>query len=713
MELSELTDLRSLVVALAKSGQRRLVLVEGEPETCRTQAVRLVQTLAETDGLWVGETADAERAGLACMSARKHRAYLGQELSVLVWDGWQGTPPDAFAALSGALRAGGLLIWLMPPRARWGGFADPDYARTGLDQADHHPFAARLAAVLSGDSWVLQFGENSTCSNDALADLSGSKSPTAFRVQTTPEQQQLIERLVRTGLGRRRRPLVVTADRGRGKSAALGIAAARLLQSGRERVLVTAPSADNVATLLRHAADELGAHLAQQSATGLTTATGQEVCYLPPAELLDQKLPAEVVMVDEAAGIPAQWLREVLLGWPRVIFATTVHGYEGTGRGFALRFRQVLDRETPHWQLFCLNQPIRWASGDPLEQLISRMFLLSADAPENLPEADAQVKIERWSPACASETELAEAFGLLVNAHYRTTPADLRQWLDDPRAMSWRAIQNGRTVGVLWATREGDLSPELAEDVAAGKRRLRGHLLAQSLANHGGFADAARLRTLRVVRIAVSESQRRQGLGRRLVQAAQLACESQGIHSLGTSFGGETGLLQFWQGCGLHLVRMGLRQEASTGEFPLQMLKGMCPEGVQLQQAMSWRFACHWLRLMPAHWVSLEPSMLLAIGRELPDNDRLENQDYLDLDRFADGFRGCELTLPVLQDWSANPRILARLAGMADAALWCRVVLQGWSWYQAQQAGLCLGQRDGEQRIRALVQRLRQEEAEL
>ena len=51
--------------------------------------------------------------------------------------------------------------------------------------------------------------------------------------------------------------------------------------------------------------------------------------FLPVPELLAQKPEAEVVMVDEAAGLPASWLREVLLGWPRVAFAST-HGYEGT-----------------------------------------------------------------------------------------------------------------------------------------------------------------------------------------------------------------------------------------------------------------------------------------------------------------------------------------------------------------------------------------------
>src|SRR5690554_1024140 len=63
------------------------------------------------------------------------------------------------------------------------------------------------------------------------------------------------------------------------------------------------------------------------------------------------------------------------------------------------------------------------------------------------------VSVEPWNPAQASEAELAEAFGLLVDAHYRTTPADLRQWLDDPAASSWRAVVQGKTVvcsGDVW-----------------------------------------------------------------------------------------------------------------------------------------------------------------------------------------------------------------------------------------------------------------------
>jgi tRNA(Met) cytidine acetyltransferase len=52
--------------------------------------------------------------------------------------------------------------------------------------------------------------------------------------------------------GRAHRPLVLIAHRGRGKSAALGIAAARLARDGLRRILVTAPRSGACESLFRH-----------------------------------------------------------------------------------------------------------------------------------------------------------------------------------------------------------------------------------------------------------------------------------------------------------------------------------------------------------------------------------------------------------------------------------------------------------------------------
>src|SRR5690606_2684693 len=145
----------------------------------------------------------------------------------------------------------------------------------------------------------------------------------------------------------------------------------------------TSPSVDNLQSFFRHAAEALADRVESRSESELVLPGGQAMRFLPVPELPARKPEAEVVMVDEAAGLPASWLREVLLGWPRVAFASTVHGYEGTGRGFAIRFRQVLDRETPHWQSVELKQPVRWAQGDPLERVLFRRFLVGARGPES------------------------------------------------------------------------------------------------------------------------------------------------------------------------------------------------------------------------------------------------------------------------------------------------------------------------------------------
>ncbi|MCL1478106.1 MAG: GNAT family N-acetyltransferase [Marinobacter sp.] len=292
-----------------------------------------------------------------------------------------------------------------------------------------------------------------------------------------------------------------------------------------------------------------------------------------------------------------------------------------------------------------------------------------------------------------------------MDAHYRTTPADLRQWLDDPAAVSWRARTNGRTVGLLWAQGEGEFSAPLAQQVSLGQRRLRGHLLAQSLALHAGLPQAARQRSLRVTRIAVAAPQRRSGIGQRLIAAAQAYAKADGFDYIGSSFGGTPALLAFWQRQGLQPVRLGFSQEASSGEYPLQAVCGLSAAGERLVQDLQQRLGRHWLVLASRQWGQCQPELMAAVMRSLPAGPQLDAEDSRDLRYFAAGHRGFELTLPALQ-------ILSRCAGAADwlaalqpaqCALWCRSVVQGRSWAELQRENLCSGQRDAEQQLRFMV----------
>ncbi|MCV5638947.1 hypothetical protein OFN49_29125, partial [Escherichia coli] len=67
------------------------------------------------------------------------------------------------------------------------------------------------------------------------------------------EQEHAISLIEKVVTGHRKRPLILTADRGRGKTSALGIACASLLQQKPLRILITAPSIKAVEPVYQHA----------------------------------------------------------------------------------------------------------------------------------------------------------------------------------------------------------------------------------------------------------------------------------------------------------------------------------------------------------------------------------------------------------------------------------------------------------------------------
>lgn len=684
-------------------GQRRLVLLEGDRSAGLAWLREHLPALMAGTALWSGPESEAPHPDLVPVLPRAGRQWLGRELDLLVWDGWSGNPPDSLAALAGTLTAGGLWFWLMPPLDQWETFEDPDYAHTGLDHGGPHPFAGRLARLLAADAEVVRIRDGAAVSPPSLPPC-----PSPFHPRGSEDQAEAVRQVVRTGKGHRRRPLVIKADRGRGKSAALGMAAVAWLQDQHQRgaearVVVTAASPDAVTTLFHHARQTAGDE-ARASADGLTLslAQGQSLQFWPVDRLLREAPAAGLVLVDEAAALPAPQLSEILLRWPRVVYATTVHGYEGSGRGFDLRFRERLDRHAPQWQGLTLTTPIRWAAGDPLEALVRRLFLLDASGPAQA-AGEGDVELQHWHPGQAPDSELNAAFGLLVDSHYRTSPGDLRQWLDDPGAASWLARSGDRVVGVVWTTGEGGLEPALARQVADGRRRLRGHLLAQSLAHHSGFAEAASLNLSRIVRVAVHPDWRRHGLGRRLLETARDHARNRRLDAIGTSFGASPELLSFWLGSGYQPVRLGLQREASSGEYAVQLLIALSPEGEALGGRIRARFSEHWPLLLPRCWPELEPRLALMLTAALPAPAVLGEDDQRELAAFCSGGRGFELSLLALCRLSLQPGLAARVEASADAQLWVRAVLQGWSWPALQAGGLCRGRRDGEDRLRALA----------
>jgi len=109
---------------------------------------------------------------------------------------------------------------------------------------------------------------------------------------------------------------------------------------------------------------------------------------------------------------------------------------------------------------------------------------------------------------------------------------------------------------------------------------------------------------------------------------------------------------------------------------------------------------------VPRHWPDLAPDLLAAVGADLPASVRLDAGDLRDLLNFSEGYRGFELTLPVLRQLEQCSGVMAWLQEQSDLALWCRMVTQGWSWDEVRYAGLCTGQKEGEKGLRTLVREL-------
>ncbi|WP_299232068.1 GNAT family N-acetyltransferase [uncultured Halomonas sp.] len=660
------------VSRLARRRWRGLAWLQGAPQACCDAAGELWRAGTWRCPLWVAPALPPRVDAAHWLAPARARTRLGGEHDLLVIDAASdgaGFDPDAVAALVGTLKAGGLLVLMTPEE--WGSRPDADYARLAehpwRPEALTSRYLARLARLLSGADQVIRWraGETPRLPGFPIRQAPAER-PVTDEDCLTGDQAQAVARLARL---RRRRPLVITADRGRGKSAALGIACARWLATGEQEVLVTAPRPSAVESLF----ERLAALCPQGERRGHLFTTDQgDVRFVAPDALAELARQGEaggagrLLLVDEAAAIPAAPLGEWLDAFPRIAFATTVHGYEGSGRGFALRFRERLERTTPEWRGLHLAEPIRWANDDPLEPLIHRLLMLDADPPESSSRPAGDVRQLSRDTLASDESSLRGLFGLLVQAHYRTTPSDLRLLLDGPGLTVGSVATGDVPLGVVMTADEGGFEAGLAERVARGERRPRGHLMAQSLAAHAGSRAALTGHLRRVVRIAVSPQRRREGLGRRLIEAELERARHDGCDLLGASFGAEPALMAFWRRQGFHALRLGLTRETATGEHALMVARATSKRGEALLASLAARFRRALPGLLAFELRDLAPSVAAALlaeggGANLADDDRRDAEDV------AAGHREPALARPALQ--ALVRHALARGIPLADPDL--------------------------------------------
>ncbi|MCN3042871.1 tRNA cytosine(34) acetyltransferase TmcA [Escherichia coli] len=626
--MAELTALHTLTAQMKREGIRRLLVLSGEEGWCFDHALKLRDALPG-DWLWISPQPDAENH----CSPSALQTLLGREFRHAVFDARHGFDAAAFAALSGTLKAGSWLVLLLPVWEEWENQPDADSLRWSdcPDPIATPHFVQHFKRVLTANNDAILWRQNQPFS---LAHFTPRTDWHPATGAPQPEQQQLLQQLLTMPPGL----AAVTAARGRGKSALAGQLISRIAGSA----IVTAPA---------KAATDVLAQFA-----------GEKFRFIAPDALLASDEQADWLVVDEAAAIPAPLLYQLVSRFPRTLLTTTVQGYEGTGRGFLLKFCARF----PHLHRFELQQPIRWAQGCPLEKMVSEALVFDDENFTHTPQGNIVISaFEQTLWRSEPETPL-KVYQLLSGAHYRTSPLDLRRMMDAPGQHFLQAAGENEIAGALCLVDEGGLSQELSQAVWAGYRRPRGNLVAQSLAAHGSNPLAATLRGRRVSRIAVHPARQREGTGRQLIAGAL-----QYIHDLdylSVSFGYTEELWRFWQRCGFVLVRMGNHREASSGCYTAMALLPMSDAGKQLAEREHYRLRRDAQAL--AQW----NGEMLPVD---PLNDAvLSDDDWLELAGFAFAHRplltslGCLMRLLQTSEL-ALPALRGRLQKNASDAQLC------------------------------------------
>lgn len=319
----------------------------------------------------------------------------------------------------------------------------------------------------------------------------------------------------------------LTAARGRGKSAMLGLALSAAVAHGYSNMFVTSPSPENLRTLFEFLFKGLQT-LGYEETTDWDLQRGsgewkdvvvrvnifrnsrQTIQYIDPADhqVLGQ---AELVVIDEAAAIPLPTVKN-LLGPYLVFLSSTINGYEGTGRSLSLKLIQQLRDDSKgaasslsktdesltvasksqkatnarpqgatlrSLKELTLDEPIRYSHGDQIESWLNQLLCLDATLtkPKSRPSHPAECSLfmvnrdALFSFHPASELFLQKMMALYVSSHYKNSPNDLQLMSDAP----------SHRLFVLLALQSSAQSGSLPEPLAVLQIALEGNIAKQSV----------------------------------------------------------------------------------------------------------------------------------------------------------------------------------------------------------------------------------------
>ncbi|CCJ29220.1 unnamed protein product, partial [Pneumocystis jirovecii] len=383
-----------------------------------------------------------------------------------------------------------------------------------------------------------------------------------------------------------RSTVTLTAARGRGKSAALGLAISAAVAYGYSNIFITSPSPENLKTLFEFIFKGFDSlkyeeHLDYDIIQSINPSFNksivrvnifrnhrQTIQYIHPsdAHVLGQ---AELLVIDEAAAIPLPLVRK-LLGPYLTFMASTINGYEGTGRSLSLKLIQQLREQSRGFvnkgsklensqdninksekfnkseinniggrklREITLEEPIRYSSGDPIEKWLNKLLCLDINIPVNQfstqsyphPSHCELYYVNRdtlFSYHPVSETFLQTMMSLYVASHYKNSPNDLQLMSDAPAHQLFVLLppikeddqRLPEPLCVIQIALEGEISRESVINNLRRGQRIAGDLIPWVISEQYQDDKFASLSGARIVRIATNPEYIKMGYGSRALQ---------------------------------------------------------------------------------------------------------------------------------------------------------------------------------------------------
>ncbi|CAK9290520.1 unnamed protein product [Gordionus sp. m RMFG-2023] len=374
--------------------------------------------------------------------------------------------------------------------------------------------------------------------------------------------------------------ICLTASRGRGKSACLGLSIATAIAYGYSNIFVTSPNPENLKTLFEFLLKGFVAlsyeeHIDYETIRSSNSEHNKNVIrinvfkrhrqtiqYVSPNE--SEKLgQCELLVIDEAAAIPLPTVKKML--GPYICFmSSTVSGYEGTGRSLSLKlFKQLRqkfaksslpnpiansDNSLNSFHELKLSESIRYGQGDDVEIWLNDVLCLSNKfAPEtkqgasNLSERNNNGYICPPPDMCelyminrdtlfsfhmASEAFLQKLVGIYVASHYKNSPNDLQMLSDAPAHQIFCLLgpydpakpSLPEILCVVQVCLEGELSKESVIDNLARGKKASGDLIPWNISQQFQDYDFPHLAGARIIRIATHPDYQRMGYGKKALQ---------------------------------------------------------------------------------------------------------------------------------------------------------------------------------------------------